>query len=122
MIEHLLTHILIGRRPRPNKETLRGTLHPKLVELLRPDPALRAEFIANSALANTKNLPLRRQLVRIERARFVGSSAPVLKALLRMLLIRNAVTHAGLPGYSRQEMQALLEALLVATLVVWKAR
>ncbi|MGE0869777.1 MAG: hypothetical protein AB7P03_14525 [Kofleriaceae bacterium] len=123
LIEHLVTHILIGRRPRPSQQTIRNTLVPKVVALLHQNhAALGHEFQTKGNFRQTTELPLRRQLARIEQARFSGPDAPVLKALLRLAVIRNAATHAGLPRFARHELQKLIEFLLIGALVVWKAQ
>lgn len=119
LIEQLATQALADRQP---QVLIRGTLHPKLMALLRPKSALAVELNKEWSLTNTKQRTLRQQLLRIARRPVLGPNAPALKALLRLVLIRNAASHGGLPGFKRDEMQTLIESLLIAALVVWKAR
>lgn len=122
LIEHLVTRALEDRKPPPRRETLKD-LPSKLVELLRAQhPALRLAFETNAPLRKTTTRTLRQQLARVKRMPSVGPETQVLKALLRLVLIRNTVSHAGLSGFSRDEMQTLIESLLISSLVVWMAR
>jgi hypothetical protein len=120
LIEHLATQALADRKP---PVLHKGTLFPKLRDLLRvAHPALEAELVKNSDLVGTKQRTLRQQLDRIRRRPLAGPNAPVLRVLLRLVLIRNAASHGGLPGFERDQMQRLIESLLISALVVWKAR
>ena len=122
LIEHFTTRALTDRKPPPRRETFRD-LPTKLVELLRArHPALRLEFEVKAPLRKTDKYTLRQQLYKIRRMPSAGPNTPVLKALLRLVLIRNTATHAGLSGFSRDEMQTLIESLLISALVVWMAR
>jgi hypothetical protein len=126
LVEHLTTVVLAERTPPVTEDTL----FPKVSALLRKhDPALAAEFTRNGKRApsdepvmNTKKYSLRKQLDRIRRGRAAAPTAPVLKAMQRLVLIRNATSHGRLPGYQRHELQRLVESLLIAALLVWKAR
>jgi hypothetical protein len=122
LIEHVITRALEDRNPPPRRETLKD-LPSKIVELIKAQhPALRLAFEANARLRKTTKHTLRQQLARVKRMRSVGPGTPVLKALLRLVLIRNTASHAGLSGFSRDEMQTLIESLLISALVVWMAR
>lgn len=121
LIEHFSTRALADRVPPARREILRDTLPPKLIALLRPTHAAIAVDFERHARRTTERT-LRQQLDRIRRMRSVGTHTPVLKALLRLVLIRNTSSHAGLAGFNRDEMQTLVESLLIAALVVWMAR
>lgn len=119
LVEHLATQALADRKP---PQQIAGTFRPKLLMLFGPTSTLAVELKNHWGLTQTIKRTLRQQLARIDRMRSVGAETPALKALLRLVLIRNAASHGGLPGFRRDQMQRLVESLLIAALVVWKAR
>jgi hypothetical protein len=122
LVEHFATHILAERQPAP-KGVLKPTLFQKVAEVLRKhDAKLATEFEQQGPLTNTKRYSLRKQLNRINRSRANAPTASVLKAMQRLVLIRNASSHAGVSGFGRDEMQRFVESLLIAALLIWKAR
>lgn len=118
LVEQIANQALADRKP---SQAVAGTLYPKLMALFAMMSPLAVGLKEHWSLTGTKKRTLRQQLAQIDRMRSAGPNTSVLKALLRLVLIRNASIHGGLPGFGRQQMQSLIESLLIAALIIWKA-
>jgi hypothetical protein len=61
-------------------------------------------------------------IAQIDRLKKGGADAAVARAALKLVVIRNEGTHLGLRDFDRRAIYKLLEALIQATLIIWKAR
>lgn len=73
-------------------------------------------------LTNTNKSTLKRRLAQIDRIRHGGSVSPMLRALLKLLAIRNEGSHLGLNQFDRVAILEMLEVMSMASLMIWKAR
>lgn len=95
-------------------EIILGKLSPSLVALLKDKE--------HRKLTNTRKSTLRTRIAQIGRLSKGGTDVPLLRALLKLIVIRNEGSHLGLTGFDRQAVYELLEALIRATLILWKSR
>lgn len=116
----LLVNAVLQARSQPPRGK---TLAPKVRHILRPHaPQLDLLIHKFKHLTNTDKSTLKRRLAQIDRIRQGGSNAPVLRVLLKLIVIRNEGTHLGLGGLDRQAIYGLLEALVQASLILWVVR
>lgn len=116
----LLANAVVKAR---TKKTPRDTLFPKLQTIFKTaSPSVAALLEYHWKLTGTKKSTLRKRIAQIDRLKKGGTEAPVVRALLKFVVIRNEGSHLGLIGFDRQEIYELLEALIQACLVIWKAR
>ena len=73
-------------------------------------------------LTRTNRSTLNRRLAQIGRIKQGGPFAPILRALLKLVVIRNEGSHLGLGGLDRKAIYGLLEALVQASILIWMAR
>ena len=118
-VELLVNAVIVGRKQFP-----RGyTLMPKIKSILTTgSPQLVQLIDDHKKLTHTNNSTLRARLAQIDRVKKGGAHAPVLRAILKLVVIRNEGSHLGLKGFDRQAIYSLIEALIRATLIIWKAR
>lgn len=117
--EFLANAIMRGRKQVPRGETL----FPKVKFILgNSSPSLVALLGKHGNLTSTRKSTLKTRIAQIDRLKKGGANAPVLRAILKLIVIRNEGSHLGLRGFSRQSIYELLEALLRATLILWKSR
>lgn len=116
----LMTNAILQDRGSP----VRGqTLAPKVRQIVRTTaPNLDALLQELRKLTHTNTSTLRKRLAQIDRVKRGQSFAPVLRALLKLIVIRNEGTHLGLSGLDRKGLYDLIQALLLASLLLWKAR
>ena len=106
-----------GRSPRGH------TLAPKVRDILSPHvPQLAQLLLDFKGLTNTNKSTLKRRLAQIDRIKQGGLHAPVLRVLLKLIVIRNEGSHLGLAVFNRAEIYPLLEALVQSSLILWKVR
>ncbi|HNP29100.1 MAG TPA: hypothetical protein PKK23_08655 [Nitrospirales bacterium] len=74
------------------------------------------------ALTNTNKSTLKIRLAQIDRIQRGGSVSPVLRAFLKLLVIRNEGSHLGLNRFDRITILDMLETMSMASLMIWKAR
>lgn len=118
-IELLVNAIMENRGHSPRG----STLAPKARDVLRPNAPFLEELLAKFLhLTRTKNSTLNRRLAQIDRITQGGTNAPVVRVLLKLIVIRNEGTHLGLGGLDRQAIYGLLEALVQASLILWALR
>jgi hypothetical protein len=99
------------------------TLAVKVREIVKSaEPSLEQLLIDHKHLTKTEKSTLGRRLAQIDRLRRGGPHAPIVRALLKLIVIRNEGSHLGLAGFEHQKVYALLDALVQASLLLWKAR
>lgn len=118
-VELLVNAVLAGR-----KQSARGhTLLPKIKTILSTgSPQLVQLIDQHKKLTHTNKSTLKTRIAQIDRLKKGGAHAPVMRAILKLVVIRNEGSHLGLTGFDREAIYALLEALIRATLIIWKAR
>lgn len=100
-----------------------STLMPKVRRIISSaSPDLEQLLLRFKHLTRTDNSTLGRRLAQIDRIRKGGPLSPVLRKMLKLLVIRNEGSHLGLGGLDREHIYALLEALVQASLLIWKAK
>ena len=101
------------------------TLSPKLGTLFNSNGPvdLTAEFRRFKNLTQTREQSVAQRLAQIDRIRRSGGNyAPVIRVLLKLLAIRNEGSHLGLLRYDRVKIIRMVEALSLASLMIWRAR
>jgi hypothetical protein len=100
------------------------TLMPKMRDfIINPNvPQLTQLLIDFKHLTNTNNSTLKRRLAQIDQIKRGVNLAPVLRVLLKLVVIRNEGSHLGLTNFNRSEIYTLLESLIQASLLIWKIR
>lgn len=116
----LMANAIIENRGTPPRGR---TLPVKVREIVSPAaPSLIPLLIQFKDLTRTETSTLRRRLAQIDRIRQGGSHDPVLRVLLKLIVIRNEGSHLGLSGFDRPAIYSLLESLVQASLLLWKVR
>lgn len=75
-----------------------------------------------SKLTKTDRSTLRLRLAQINRIKKGGRAAPVVRGLLKLIVIRNEGSHLGLGELDREAIYELLESLVEASLILWKVK
>jgi len=118
-VELMVNAIIQARGQTPRGQTLR----PKMLATLNTSaPALVPLLKDFKHLTHTNNSTLRRRIAQIDRIRRGGALSPVLRLLLKLIVIRNEGTHLGLAGFDRAGIYDLLKSLVQASIIIWKAR
>ncbi|MGE0683495.1 MAG: hypothetical protein AB7P69_21665 [Candidatus Binatia bacterium] len=117
--EVLANDIMRGRKQVPRGEVLSSKV--KFI-LGNGSPSLVALLEKHGKLTRTKKSTLKTRVAQIDHLKKGGANAPVLRALLKLIVIRNEGSHLGLSGFDRKEIYDLLEAMIRATLILWKSR
>lgn len=117
--ELLANGIIKGRKQAPRGEMLFSKVE---IILGKPSPSLVALLKEHRNLTNTKKSTLKTRMAQIDRLKKGGTDAALLRAILKLIVIRNEGSHLGLTGFDRQAIYDLLEALIRATLILWKSR
>jgi hypothetical protein len=118
-VELVVNAVLVGRKQSPRGHTLL----PKIKSIfLTGSPQLVQLIDQHKKLTQTNNSTLKARIAQIDRVKKGGADAPVVRAILKLVVIRNEGSHLGLRNLDRQGIYALLEALICATLIIWKVR
>ena len=73
-------------------------------------------------LVNTATQSMPQRLAQISRVRAGGQHAPILRAMLAFMVIRNEGVHLGLLRFAHPAVIELIRKLAIASLLVWKSR
>lgn len=96
---------------------------PKITSILETGSSQIVKLIKeHKKLTSTGNSTLKARIAQIDRLKKGGTDAPVVRAVLKLVVMRNEGSHLGLQSFDRQGIVTLLEALIQATLTIWKAR
>jgi hypothetical protein len=122
-VELLANSIIVDRGPpSPSPRGLKG-LFPKTKEILKQESPKLSDLVnQHGNLTNTKKTTLKKRIAQIGRLKKGGAHAPVLRAILNLVAIRNEGSHLGLASLNRETIYELLESLMQSTLIIWKAR
>ena len=117
-VEHLSNAILNGRGVPPRGQTLMT----KIRSIVSPVSAWLAKLtIEHKKLTHTEQQTLKARIAQIDRlTKKGGQGAPVLRALLKLVVIRNEGSHLGLSAFDRDAIYKLLESLVQVTLILGK--
>lgn len=121
LIEMIANAACEERGFQPRGETLGRKLH-KLFDSSGPinlRPLLKEKY---GHLTRTKGSTLKRRLSQIDRIKRGGPGIPVLRTLLKLLVIRNEGSHLGLNEFNWIAISKMLETMAMASLMIWKAR
>jgi hypothetical protein len=118
----LLANIVL--RGRSGSQSPRGdSLASKIYKIINPVAPNLADLLRKFRhLTNTNKSTLRRRISHIDRIKQGSSHASILRVLLKLIVIRNEGSHLGLSGFDRSAIYDLLESLVQASLLLWKAR
>ncbi len=99
------------------------TLAPKVHEIVESHShTLRCDLMKFRHLTVTNKNTLRRRLAHIDRVKGGGKEVFVLRAFLKLIVIRNEGSHLGLQSFDRENLYSLLESLVIASFLLWKIR
>ncbi len=90
--------------------------------LLTGSPQLVQIIGQHKKLTHTENSTLKARIAQIDHIKKDAADAPILHAILKLVVVRNEGSHLGLNGFDRRVIPELLETLIRATLIIWKAR
>lgn len=118
-VELLVSTVIAGRKRSPRGHTL----WPKIKSILATgSPQLVQLIDEHKKPTHTNTSTLKARIAQIDRLKKGGEHAPVVRAILKLVVIRNEGSHLGPKGFDRQAIYDLLEALIRATLIIWRAR
>lgn len=117
--ELLVNAVIFGRKQSPRGQSLL----PKIKSILAAgSPQIVKLIDEHRKLTHTSTSTLKARIAQIDRLKKGGADAPVVRAILKLVVIRNEGSHLGLQSFDRQAIYDLLEALIRAALIIWKAR
>lgn len=120
-IEHVLNYIGF-----PRSKYNRETMHEKMVWLWDHNQEVKGGLNRGKSKGLTSlkgSSSLLAKIADIEQAQDAevgGQYAPIVRDLLKTVLIRNQGTHLSFTGFSLEELSKLLEVLLRSTVLIWK--
>lgn len=119
-IEHIVNYIGFRHTSLPH-----GTLHDKTKWLwgLNQDVVRGLQLGKSRGLTSVNANTLEMALLDIDRTPDTdmgGQFSPIVRALLKTILIRNQGAHFSFARFSREEIYQLLETLLRGSLLIWK--